>query len=87
MSNEKIRELLAKLHDEIEHTDVDAETRALMQALESDIHQLIDSDTEKSDSGSIVETAQKLEADFAIQHPLAERVVREIVETLARMGV
>jgi len=87
MSNDKIRELLTKLHDEIEQTDLDAGTHALIQELDSDIHKLLDPNAQQTDSRSIVGTAQKLEADFATDHPVAERVIREIVDTLVRMGV
>ena len=87
MSNEKIRELLAKLHDEIKKTNVDDGTRSLIQQLDTDIHELLESSEEHADSGSIVERAQRLETGFATDHPVAERFIREIVETLARMGV
>jgi len=87
MSNDKIKTLLVKLHDELEATEVDDDTRSLIRALDKDIHDLINPDTEQNDAGPIVETANKLDAEFAAKHPLAERIVREIVETLARMGV
>lgn len=87
MSNEKIRELLSKLHDEIEKTDMDAGTRSLIAELDSDIHELLDPNAELEVSESIIGTAQQFDANFATKHPVAERVVREIVETLARMGV
>ena len=87
MSNDKIRELLTQLHNELETTEVDDDTRSLIRTLDEDIHDLINPETTRSDSGPIVETANKLDAEFAAKHPLAERIVREIVETLARMGV
>jgi len=87
MSNDKVRNLLSKLHDELGKTDVDAETRSLMQELEADIHQLLDPARPMGDSRSIMSRAQQLETDFATQHPIAERIVREIVDTLTRMGV
>ena len=87
MSNEKIKDLLSKLHSEIQSTDVDAETRSLIEELDTDIHSLLDSSTQEKDASSILERAQLLETDFANNHPVAERFIREIVETLARMGV
>ena len=41
MSNKKLRELLGTLHEEIQKTDVDADTRSLMRELDSDIHKLL----------------------------------------------
>ena len=87
MSNEKIKDLLTKLHAELQSTDVDTETRSLMKELDADIHSLLESNDQQDDAGSILERAQLLETDFANSHPVAERFIREIVETLARMGV
>ncbi len=87
MSNEKIRELLNELHSEIDKTELDIETLSKIQAFDQDIHQLIDPEHQMSDTDSVVESAKLLETNFAVNHPLAERVVREIVETLARMGI
>lgn len=87
MSNEKIKDLLAKLHDEIQKTDVDAGTRSLIKDLDSDIHELLDAGTAETDAKSVLDRAQMLETGFASKHPVAERFIREIVETLARMGV
>jgi len=87
MSNDKIKDLLTRLHAEIQTTEVDAETRSLIKDLDTDIHSLLDSSTDRGDAGSILERAQLLETNFANNHPVAERFIREIVETLARMGV
>ncbi len=45
MSIEKVRELLAKLHDEVRKTEVDAATRSSLRKLDSDIHDLLNSPT------------------------------------------
>ncbi len=87
MSNEKIKNLLGKLHDEIGDTAVDDETRSLLRALETDIDELLDASTEPSTSTSVAESANQLEASFAAKHPVAERFLREIMDTLAKMGV
>jgi hypothetical protein len=87
MSNDKIKTLLESLQQEIANTDINEDTRSLMQALESDIQDLLDVDNEKSDTGSVIENAKYLETQFAAEHPVAERFLREIVETLGRIGV
>jgi len=87
MSNEKVRELLAKLHEEVQKTELDANTRSSLQELDSDIHQLLDSDTVEPGSATVVEQAKLLEARFAIDHPTAERVMREVIDMLAKIGV
>ena len=87
MSNKEIRQLLAKLRNEIQKTELDADTQSLVRELDSDIHDLIDSNTGDEDSESILKRARLLESDFATNPPTAERVMREVIETLARMGI
>ena len=45
MSNEKIQELLARLHKEVQKTEVDDDTRSALHDLDSDIHNLLSSST------------------------------------------
>ena len=87
MSNEKIRELLAKLQDEVQDTELDADTRSSLRELDSDIHELLDSATSEQKLSSVTERAKLLEAQFAISHPTAERFIREVMDTLAKIGV
>jgi hypothetical protein len=86
MSNDKLKSLLASIHDELENADLDAETRSMLKSLDSDIHQLLESDDEASDR-PVVEQAGQLEARFASEHPVAERFMREIIDTLVKLGV
>jgi hypothetical protein len=87
MSNDKIKNLLSKLHEEIGDTAVDDETRSLLRVLESDIDDLLDTETEPTDAASVLERAQQLETSFAATHPVAERFIREIMDVLGKMGV
>jgi DNA-binding transcriptional MerR regulator len=87
MSNEKIRELLDKLHEEVQKTEVDASTRSSLQELDSEIHDLLESSTSEQKVSSVVEQAKLLEAEFAIKHPTVERFMREVTDILAKMGV
>jgi hypothetical protein len=87
MSNEKIKALLTSLHGEMLSIDLDAEIRVLMEDLDTDIHDLLNPDSEQSDSDTVIENAKFLETKFATEHPVAERFIRELVDTLARIGV
>ena len=87
MSNKKIRQLLAKLHDEIQKTAVDPDTRSLMRELDSDVHDLLNSNTDTADTDFLLERAKLLEAEFATSHPAAERFMREVIDALVRMGI
>ena len=84
MSNERIKELLAQLREEIGKADVDDELKKLASDLDDDIHRVIEDD---ADSAALVDRAKELEADFATKHPAAERFMREVIDTLARMGI
>ncbi|VUX56252.1 conserved protein of unknown function [uncultured Woeseiaceae bacterium] len=87
MSNEKIRILLAKLHDEVRDTELDADTRSSLRELDSDIHDLLDSATSRQKISFVMERAKLLETRFAISHPTVERFMREVIDTLAKIGV
>jgi hypothetical protein len=39
------------------------------------------------DVNAVVERAKELEADFATSYPTAERVMREVIDALVRMGI
>lgn len=84
MSNERIKELLTQLRNELSKADVDDELKKLASDLDEDIHKVIEQD---ADSGALVDRAKELEANFATKHPTAERFMREVIDTLARMGI
>ncbi len=86
MSQERIKALLQQLQQELANTTaVDAETLAQVKQLDSDIDQWIE-DAEDVNS-PIMEDAIALEARFAANHPVAERLIREVIDTLARIGI
>ncbi len=87
MSNTEIRELLARLQQEIQKTELDDETRSLVKELDADIHGLLDTAGEKTETDSVVEKARALETNFATDHPTIERFMREVIDVLVRMGI
>ncbi len=87
MSNEKIQELLARLHKEVQKTEVDDDTRTALHDLDSDINKLLSSPTPEPNMTFVLQRAKLLEAQFAINHPTAERFMREVIDTLAKIGV
>jgi len=87
MSTEQIKELLAKLQEEIHKTELDDETRSLVRQLDTDIHGLLAAEADQAETGSVVTRAKELEANFATDHPTAERFMREVIDVLVRMGI
>lgn len=83
MSKKKLSRLLTELSDELQHADdLDDETRELLEQLHDDIDRLA------GDShATAVERARSLRSQFAANHPVAERIAREIGDLLAKMGI
>ena len=87
MSTEQIKELLAELQKEIHNTELDDETRSLVRQLDTDIHSMLVKDADEAEVGSVLTRAKALEANFATEHPAAERFMREVIDVLVRMGI
>lgn len=88
MSEDNIKELLARLQDELEKTDtIDPETRKLVRELDEDIHRLVDPDDELVDWDGLVDRANSIEARFAAEHPSVARFLREVMASLSRVGI
>lgn len=80
--NEQLRELQASLQAS---NELSPQTTELLQQLEAQIQVTLDphDDTETS----LADTAAMLESRFASEHPVAESLMRDIIETLAKMGI
>ena len=87
MSNTEIRELLTRLQEEIQKTELDDKTRSMVKELDSDIHGLLNTEGDKAETDSVVEKARALETNFATDHPTIERFMREVIDVLVRMGI
>lgn len=87
MSSERIRQLLAELREEAKQTAIDDETRSSLRELDSDIHELLGSSTTEPARKHVLERAELLEAKFAVDHPAVERMIREVMDALVKIGV
>lgn len=85
MGQEKVRLLMNELNRELAVADnLDQETLELARKLEKDMELLI----ERSEPlAAELEDAIALEARFAATHPVAERILRELIAVLGRMGI
>lgn len=86
MSAERVRELLKQLRTELDAANVDAETLASMREFDRDIRRALD-DARGPPADALTERAKAIEVEFAVKHRVAEHILREIVETLAKIGV
>lgn len=87
MDKHKLQDLLTQLQQALDDPEIDADTLQLARQLDSGIQQLLDEQSEVNDPDQFLELSRKLEAGFAARHPLAERVLREIGNTLANIGI
>jgi hypothetical protein len=88
MDDKQLRDLLARLHKELENTDeVDTETLELVRELDTEINRLVESDSGSDEFDNVMDQAKAVETRFAVEHPVAERFLREIIDTLAKVGI
>ena len=87
MSEQRIKELLEELRGELQRTDgVDEALLASVRTLESNIGDLVDPAVD-SDENAVLDDAIALEAVFAASHPVAEKIIRELINSLSRIGI
>ncbi len=80
MGEERLKALLAELHQELHQVgEIDAETRKVLAELNADIEEVA--------SISAAERARELESRFAAEHPVLERIAREMADLLTKMGI
>ena len=88
MNDKSLKELLNSLHAVLEKTDeVDPETLELVRNLDEEINRLVESDSPEGDFDNVVDQAKSVETRFAVDHPVAERFLREIIEALSKVGI
>lgn len=86
LNQEKVRSLLAQLQKELDNgVTLDKETIALLKKLDSNVDAMIES--AESGNAPVMDDAIALEARFAVDHPVAERVLRELIDTLGKIGI
>ncbi len=88
MSKHDLKELLNRLNDALEGTErVDEETLTLVRELDQEIHRLTAAGAQADDVEGVIDQAKSMETRFAVDHPVAERFLREIMDALAKVGI
>ena len=78
---------MVELIGELEKTEsVDGETLEVARKLEADIEDLVNPEVDTSEN-TVLDDAIALEASFAASHPLAEKIIRELINSLSRLGI
>ncbi|MDO6681831.1 MULTISPECIES: DUF4404 family protein [unclassified Oceanobacter] len=79
----QLKEQLQQLHEELQaNPKLDEETAGLMRKVAEDIEVM-----ELTDSGDVVEGLQEYAIRFDQDHPALSEILRQIVDTLGRIGV
>jgi hypothetical protein len=87
VSEERIKELMSELRGELEQAEaVSEDTVSIAQQLESDIHDLVNPAVDSSEN-TVLDDAIALEASFAASHPVLEKILRELINNLSRIGI
>jgi len=88
MNDKSLKDLLNDLQEVLEKTEkVDPETRTLVSDLDDEIDRLLDPESADDDFDSVVDHAKSIETRFAVDHPVAERFLREIIDALSKVGI
>jgi hypothetical protein len=87
VSEQRIKELMNELVGELEKTEnISAETVSVAKKLETDINNFVNPAVDTAEN-TILDDAIALEASFAATHPIAEKVIRELINSLSRIGI
>lgn len=87
MASEKLRQSLQSLHRELSDPEaVDEANRRLLEQVAEDIERVLDEDDETT-ADSVRGRFERVAVDFEAEHPRVARVMNEVVEALARMGI
>ena len=90
MSHERLHELLGQVHQELERAEsVDDESRELMFEVSDDIRYLLERG--KTEGGDAVKPVgdrlDTLVLAFESRHPRIARMIEEVIDSLAKMGI
>lgn len=88
MNETNLKDLLRQLHQALEKTDsVDPDTLKQVRELDEEVNRLLDSGSRGEEFDNVLDQAKAVETRFAVDHPVAERFLREIIESLSKVGI
>lgn len=90
MEQQKLRELLQALHQELEQLQsVDEATSSVLTTLRNDTQRLLNSQdvVDDEEEGSLNERMQQALEHFEDKHPSLSLTIQHLLDSLARMGL
>lgn len=87
MNPTQLLDSLVNLRTELELSEnIDPETLEQVRSIDANMHQLIKSNELRAEE-TISEQLIVLEAKFSAEHPLLEKLTRELIDALTKMGI
>ena len=87
MNEKRIKALMGELLGELEQAEsIGDETVSVARQLESDIRELVNPEVDTAEN-TVLDDAIALEASFAASHPIAEKILRELINNLSKIGI
>lgn len=87
MSSEQLRASLEALRQELEAPEaLGAEDRTLLEQAANDIERVLDEE-DATTPDSVRDSFEQAAVSFEVEHPRMARVMGEIVDVLAKMGI
>ncbi len=88
MEQQKLRELLETLHEELGQIgSVDEKTGEVLATLKEDISKLVDDGDEAASDESLTERMSEAVEHFEEEHPRLSMMIQHVLDSLARMGL
>lgn len=89
MEQQKLRELLETLHQELAQLGtVDEKTEEVLASLREDISKLVEGGTEAAEGeDSLVDRMNDAVDHFEEEHPRLSMMIQHVLDSLARMGL
>lgn len=88
MADEKLHQLLTQVHEQLQQQDsLDEESQALLQQVLSDVKTASGSDNLDEISQDLTDRIEQQAVQFEQAHPTLAEILRQIMDTLGRIGV
>jgi len=88
MEQQKLRELLETLHQELGQLGtVDEKTGEVLSTLNKDISKLVEGGDEAAAEESLTERMSDAVGHFEEEHPRLSMMIQHVLDSLARMGL
>ncbi len=88
MADKKLHQLLTQVHEQLQQQDsLDEKSQALLQQVLADVKSAAAPDTDDEISMDLSNRIEQQALEFENAHPTLAEVLRQIIDTLGRIGV